>query len=135
MAFFDPWPAERTFPVDMSGFAVNIEHIPPTASMPYILGYEEDRFLLSLGIKMEHIEPLAENCSKVYVWHTQTVKYKKPDVKLNMEKLETILYSKYSSFIELLKKTVDLGMATISPGIGAKITKNRKVYDVIDGLR
>lgn len=135
MAFYDSWPYNRTFPVDMAGFAVNIEHLPPSASMPYSSGLEEDKFLVSLGIKMEQIEPLADNCSKIYVWHTKSVKYQKKDLKINMYKF--VDKPKYSAFANLLKETVTLGMANIYPENGTikpRIIKNRKAMDVVSGL-
>ncbi|XP_026730723.1 galactosylgalactosylxylosylprotein 3-beta-glucuronosyltransferase S-like [Trichoplusia ni] len=87
VAFFDSWSGSRTFPVDMAGFAINIEYMKPSASMPYIAGHEEDRFLVSLGLKLDEIEPLAANCSKVLVWHTKTAKYKKPSLKIDLHSL------------------------------------------------
>ena len=35
--------------------------------MPFIPGYEEDKFLQTLEIKKEDIEPKADNCSKVAI--------------------------------------------------------------------
>ena len=40
--------------------------------MPYKASYEEDGFLRQLGVGPEEGEPLADNCSLVLVWHTQT---------------------------------------------------------------
>ncbi|KAK4329346.1 hypothetical protein Pmani_000295 [Petrolisthes manimaculis] len=76
VGFYDGWIAHRTFPVDMAGFAVNVEFLlqRPQAGMPYKVGYEEDGFIKSLGIKASEIEPLAFNCTKIWVWHTQTKK-------------------------------------------------------------
>jgi len=37
----------------------------PQATMPFLPGYEEDRFLQSLEMKAEDIEPKASNCTKV----------------------------------------------------------------------
>ncbi|XP_050717587.1 galactosylgalactosylxylosylprotein 3-beta-glucuronosyltransferase P-like [Eriocheir sinensis] len=76
VGFYDGWIAKRKFPVDMAGFAVNVAFLlqHPEASMPFKVGYEEDGFLLSLGIAAADIEPLAFNCTKIWVWHTQTKK-------------------------------------------------------------
>ncbi|VVD01653.1 unnamed protein product, partial [Leptidea sinapis] len=133
VGFFDSWPGSRLFPVDMAGFAVNIEFLKPSASMPYIAGHEEDRFLISLGLKLEDIEPLASNCSKVLVWHTKTVKYKKPVLRLDIQKLDR--YSSYKNFANLLKETCNLGMANLSETDGTKtyITRNRKSYETLAG--
>ncbi|XP_045509672.1 galactosylgalactosylxylosylprotein 3-beta-glucuronosyltransferase S-like isoform X1 [Colias croceus] len=134
VGFFDSWPGSRLFAVDMAGFAVNIEYLKPSANMPYIAGHEEDRFLVSIGLKMEDIEPLAANCSRVLVWHTKTVKYKKPTIKLDIKKLDSV--PAYRNFANLLKETNRLGMATLSDNNGTKpyITRNRKSYETLAGL-
>ncbi|XP_050714212.1 galactosylgalactosylxylosylprotein 3-beta-glucuronosyltransferase P-like [Eriocheir sinensis] len=76
VGFYDGWIAGRRFPVDMAGFAVNVQfYLQRNAPlMPYSVGFEEDGFLKALKIKPEDIEPLAENCTKILVWHTRTVK-------------------------------------------------------------
>lgn len=134
VAFFDSWPGSRTFPVDMAGFAINIEYLKPSASMPYIAGHEEDRFLVSLGLKLDDIEPLAANCSKVLVWHTKTAKYKKPSLKINADKFDNL--PKYENFVSLLKETSRLGMANLNTSSGTKpyIIRNRKQYETLGGL-
>lgn len=102
--------------------------------MPYIAGHEEDRFLVSLGLKLDEIEPLAANCSKVLVWHTKTAKYKKPFLKINLEKYDKS--SKYDNFVSLLKETSRLGMAYLSSNNGSKtyVIRNRKQYETSGGL-
>ncbi|KAF4524007.1 hypothetical protein B566_EDAN006301 [Ephemera danica] len=67
IGFFDSWPAERSFPVDMAGFAVSVDFFlqHPNATMPYKAGHEEDRFLKSLDLKLEDIEPKANMCTEV----------------------------------------------------------------------
>ncbi|GJQ67002.1 GlcAT-P [Trypoxylus dichotomus] len=75
--FYDGWIAGRTFPVDMAGFAVSVEFLlsRPKAVMPFKPGYEEDGFLKSLSpFGVQDIELLASNCTKIFVWHTQTKK-------------------------------------------------------------
>lgn len=64
----------------MAGFAVSLEYLEnsPNATMPYKAGFEEDEFLKSIGLKLEDIEPKANNCSEILVWHTQTKKEKPP---------------------------------------------------------
>ncbi|KAK8754122.1 hypothetical protein OTU49_012261, partial [Cherax quadricarinatus] len=76
IGFYDGWIAGRKFPVDMAGFAVNVQfYLKRNAPMmPYNVGFEEDGFLKALKIKPEDIEPLADNCTKILVWHTRTVK-------------------------------------------------------------
>ena len=79
VGFSDPWFGMRKFPVDMAGFAVNIDlllkHRP---KMPYLQGYEETLFLENMNITIDDIEPLANGCTEVLVWHTQTKKVDVP---------------------------------------------------------
>lgn len=84
IGFSDDWFASRQFPVDMAGFAVNVDFLAtrPQASMPFWAGYEEDVFIQTLDVGLEHLEPLADDCSQVLVWHTKTVSEKTPKVKL-----------------------------------------------------
>ncbi|XP_065340698.1 galactosylgalactosylxylosylprotein 3-beta-glucuronosyltransferase S [Cloeon dipterum] len=122
VGFFDSWPADRKFPVDMAGFAVSVEYLlqHPNATMPYKAGHEEDQFLKSLDLKMSDIEPKANNCTKVLVWHTQTVK--KP--KHNLKVPESI----FSNLRTLLEKLVSLGVVQM----GAEVS-GKEVYMVVDG--
>lgn len=131
VAFFDSWPGERTFPVDMAGFAVNVEVLTPNATMPYQAGYEEDKFLVNLGLNINDIEPLAENCTKVLVWHTRTFKYKKPSLMINMEKVGRM--PKFKSLVKLLSEMLKLGMAQISPDTGIKpiVLFPKQVYQAL----
>ncbi|KAK4315007.1 hypothetical protein Pmani_013748 [Petrolisthes manimaculis] len=81
--WFEGWIGGRTFPVDMAGFAVSVQYLleVPNAAMPYKPGHEEDGFLRSLHISPYDIEFKAEQCTKVYVWHTQTKKSRhQPDI-------------------------------------------------------
>lgn len=117
IAFFDSWPAKRMWPVDMAGFAVNLSHLNkyPNATMPYKAGYEEDAFLKSIGLKIDEIEPKANNCSEVYVWHTQTTKTKAPLIKV----AEEVLTNTKSNLLALLKKLNEMGVSHFS-GSGGK---------------
>ncbi|XP_070157065.1 galactosylgalactosylxylosylprotein 3-beta-glucuronosyltransferase P [Polyergus mexicanus] len=85
--FYDGWIAGRKFPVDMAGFAVNVKflHQRPNASMPFRAGYEEDGFLKSLApFEPRDAQLLADNCTKVLAWHTQTKK-NEPSAALDMK--------------------------------------------------
>ena len=79
----------RPFGIDMAGFAVNLQFFldRPKAQFPYDYkllkflkeGYsidQESAFLSMLGIELKDLEPKADACSKVYVWHTKTEKPK-----------------------------------------------------------
>ncbi|KAI6242806.1 Galactosylgalactosylxylosylprotein 3-beta-glucuronosyltransferase [Aphelenchoides fujianensis] len=74
--FSATWKKERPFPIDMAAFAVNItllnEH--PTAAFSYDVprGYQESHFLTGLGLKRSDLEPKADFCTKILVWHTRT---------------------------------------------------------------
>lgn len=120
IGFFDSWPSKRKFPVDMAGFAVNVEFLlhHPNATMPYKAGYEEDQFLRSLGLKLDDIEPKGNFCTQVLVWHTQTSKKPSPTIKVYSH-LDTNLKS-------LLEELRFLGMAEVSSseGVPSYLTKD-----------
>ncbi|PSN51915.1 Galactosylgalactosylxylosylprotein 3-beta-glucuronosyltransferase S [Blattella germanica] len=121
VGFFDSWPSKRKFPVDMAGFAVSVEFLKnnPNATMPYKAGYEEDQFLRSLGLKLEDIEPKANSCTQVLVWHTQTTKKPSPTIRIQTDVVDTSLKS-------LLDEITALGMGHVSSTTGVKsyITKD-----------
>ncbi|KAJ8960387.1 hypothetical protein NQ314_006077 [Rhamnusium bicolor] len=62
---------------DMAGFAINLDLIlaKHEAVFSYAMekGLQESEFLSYFTTK-EELEPLADNCTKVYVWHTRTEK-------------------------------------------------------------
>lgn len=66
---------ERPFPIDMAGFAINLSLLlrNPTAKFTYRVprGFQESHLLKHL-VKLDELEPKADNCSKVLVWHTRT---------------------------------------------------------------
>ncbi|XP_071534977.1 galactosylgalactosylxylosylprotein 3-beta-glucuronosyltransferase P-like [Panulirus ornatus] len=74
--WYDGWIHGRKFPVDMACFAVSVQYLlsVPDAKMPYKAGREETGFLTSLQIEPQDLEFVAENCTKIYVWHTKTQK-------------------------------------------------------------
>jgi predicted PilT family ATPase len=69
------WGEKRPFPIDMAGFAVNLNLIlaHPSArfSQHVPRGMQESHFLSHL-ISVQDLECKAENATKIYVWHTQT---------------------------------------------------------------
>lgn len=71
------WKADRPFAIDMAGFAINLKLIltRKDAQFSYKMpkGLQESEFLRYFTT-MEELEPLADNCTKVYVWHTRTEK-------------------------------------------------------------
>uniref|UniRef100_A0A914HJI3 Galactosylgalactosylxylosylprotein 3-beta-glucuronosyltransferase n=1 Tax=Globodera rostochiensis TaxID=31243 RepID=A0A914HJI3_GLORO len=70
------WRTARPFPIDMAAFAVNItlvhdhRHVEFDFNSPR--GYLESHFLRDLNLTRADLEPLAQNCTKVFVWHTRT---------------------------------------------------------------
>ncbi|KAJ8719699.1 hypothetical protein PYW08_011874 [Mythimna loreyi] len=81
------WKPFRPFPIDMAGFAINatlfLEHPEAKFSRKVQSGFQESEILKYFTSK-EELEPLAENCTKVYVWHTRT---QKPAI-LNAKKMK-----------------------------------------------
>ncbi|XP_043285583.1 galactosylgalactosylxylosylprotein 3-beta-glucuronosyltransferase I [Venturia canescens] len=69
------WKPNRVFPVDMAGFAVHIDLIREKKDVWFSYetegGYQETVFLEQLATR-DDLEPLADACTKVYVWHTRT---------------------------------------------------------------
>ncbi|CEF61163.1 Glycosyl transferase, family 43-containing protein [Strongyloides ratti] len=78
IGFNSIWKPERTFPIDMAAFAFNISllHDNPKAEFSYDVprGYQESHFLSTLNIKVDDLEPKANMCNTVLVWHTRTEK-------------------------------------------------------------
>ncbi|XP_055597295.1 galactosylgalactosylxylosylprotein 3-beta-glucuronosyltransferase S [Uranotaenia lowii] len=126
IGFFDSWPAKRKWPVDMAGFAVNLEYmgLSPNVTMPFKAGYEEDAFLRSIGLKMQDIEPKAKNCTEVLVWHTQTKNSKPPKIRISNGAMQN---DKISLGV-LLKQLETMGVNHIShsEGTTAQIIKDGK---------
>lgn len=82
------WKPDRPFATDMAGFAINLSLVlaNPNVNFRYDMqnGYLESEFL-SMFIKKHELEPLADNCTKVYVWHTRTEKTKVSKILDNLE--------------------------------------------------
>ena len=91
----------RPFGIDMAGFAVNLQFFldRPKAQFPYDYkllrflkqGYsidQESAFLSMLGIELKDLEPKADKCTKVYVWHTRS---EKPDLKMEKKRQSLLL--------------------------------------------
>ncbi|XP_071154713.1 galactosylgalactosylxylosylprotein 3-beta-glucuronosyltransferase 2-like isoform X2 [Mytilus edulis] len=77
---FLAWKAEkRKFPIDMAGFALNANVLwtykPMRFSTDADPGMLETK-LLERCCTWDEIEPLADNCTKILVWHTRTEKPK-----------------------------------------------------------
>ncbi|XP_055389340.1 galactosylgalactosylxylosylprotein 3-beta-glucuronosyltransferase S [Condylostylus longicornis] len=130
IGFFDSWPAKRKWPVDMAGFAVNLQYLSqhPNATMPYRAGYEEDAFLRSISLKIEDIEPKAANCTEILVWHTQTQKSKAPTVRIESK----YIYDGTSSLAGLFRELEALNVSHHSDttGVKAQISRDGKARPI-----
>ncbi|XP_039995569.1 galactosylgalactosylxylosylprotein 3-beta-glucuronosyltransferase 2 [Xiphias gladius] len=78
VGWYSGWRPDRPFAIDMAGFAVNLQVI---LAKPKVLfkrlgaqpGMQESDFLNQI-VKLTELEPKADNCTKVLVWHTRTEK-------------------------------------------------------------
>ncbi|KAJ0006393.1 hypothetical protein NQD34_013666 [Periophthalmus magnuspinnatus] len=79
VGFHTGWRPSRPFPIDMAGFAVSLHLIlsHPDACFDGDApqGFLESSLLHGL-VTMDELEPRADNCTKVLVWHTRTEKPK-----------------------------------------------------------
>lgn len=77
--FHTGWRPSRPFPIDMAGFAVSLKlvlaNLDACFDVEAPMGFLESSFLQGLVI-MDELEPKADNCTKVLVWHTRTEKPK-----------------------------------------------------------
>uniref|UniRef100_A0A0K8UEX8 Galactosylgalactosylxylosylprotein 3-beta-glucuronosyltransferase n=1 Tax=Bactrocera latifrons TaxID=174628 RepID=A0A0K8UEX8_BACLA len=125
VGFLDSWVAERRWPVDMAGFATNLAYMAeyPNASMPYKPGYEEDLFLRSIRLNLNIIEPKANNCTEILVWHTQTKNRARTTLRISNKYLDD-----RSNLGTLIKSLDVMGIANSSDNEGrrAVISKNGK---------
>uniref|UniRef100_A0A8W7NYU9 Galactosylgalactosylxylosylprotein 3-beta-glucuronosyltransferase n=1 Tax=Anopheles atroparvus TaxID=41427 RepID=A0A8W7NYU9_ANOAO len=85
LGFNSAWKPERPFPLDMAGFAISSDLLleNPQAQFSYEVerGYQESEILRHLTIAHD-MQPLANQCKDVLVWHTRT-----ETPKLDAEKL------------------------------------------------
>lgn len=72
------WKPGRPFAMDMAGFAVNLNILKDNPQAVFRSdagrGNLESDLLAQLGITLDDLEPRADNCNKVLVWHTRTEK-------------------------------------------------------------
>ncbi|KAK3727586.1 hypothetical protein RRG08_009807 [Elysia crispata] len=78
VGWFTAWKPDRPFAMDMAGFAVNVQlvHKYPEAKFSNEVqrGYQESTFLTGLKLTLDDLEPRANMCTEVLVWHTRTEK-------------------------------------------------------------
>ncbi|XP_071484611.1 galactosylgalactosylxylosylprotein 3-beta-glucuronosyltransferase 3-like [Diadema antillarum] len=74
------WEPDRPFAMDMAGFAINLRLFRQQPHARFDItskrGYVETSLLTQLGITKNDLEPKADMCTKVLVWHTRTEKPK-----------------------------------------------------------
>ncbi|KAI5646959.1 glycosyltransferase family 43 domain-containing protein [Phthorimaea operculella] len=104
VSFFDSRFHHKTFAVDMAGFAVNIKHLKPTAEMPTKEGRLADHFLETAGFKIQDIEPLADNCTKVLVWQTKTERQGKVEFAVDFKQLQKLRYKCLKTLLDGLSE-------------------------------
>ncbi|EDW86346.1 uncharacterized protein Dwil_GK15595 [Drosophila willistoni] len=79
VGFNAAWRPERPFPIDMAAFAISMDLFikNPQAVFSYDVqrGYQESEILRHLTTR-EQLQPLANQCRDVLVWHTRTEKTK-----------------------------------------------------------
>lgn len=79
IGFNAAWRPERPFPIDMAAFGISMDLFIkyPQAVFSYEVqrGYQESEILRYLTTR-DQLQPLANNCRDVLVWHTRTEKTK-----------------------------------------------------------
>ncbi|KTG42719.1 hypothetical protein cypCar_00026152 [Cyprinus carpio] len=77
--FHTGWRPNRPFPIDMAGFAVSLRLVLTNPQARFDgdaqMGFLESSFLQHL-VTLDDLEPKADLCTKVLVWHTRTEKPK-----------------------------------------------------------
>lgn len=69
------WAGDRTFPLDMAGFAFHTRAIfarKPRFRNDWPMGFLETRFVEQLVSHMSQLQPLNNNCTDIFVWHVKT---------------------------------------------------------------
>lgn len=75
VGWFTAWKPHRKFAVDMAGFAVSTRLLTRHRSAEFsysISRGEQESFFLSQLVDLTDLEPKANNCTEVLVWHTRT---------------------------------------------------------------
>lgn len=75
IGFNSAWRPERPFPIDMAGFAISgdllMDFKQAVFSYEVQRGYQESEILRHLTV-VRDLQPLANRCRDVLVWHTRT---------------------------------------------------------------
>ncbi|KAJ3353286.1 Palmitoyltransferase Hip14 [Entophlyctis luteolus] len=73
--FATNWVAHRKFAIDMGGFAVHTRMIAskkPRFRNDWTIGQLENKFIQQLAHSLDELQPLMENCTRIFVWHVKT---------------------------------------------------------------
>lgn len=77
-AFNSVFKPRRMFPIDMAAFSINVGILLANPNAYFTLkvprGYQETHLLKQLISDPGEMEPKADNCTKVLVWHTRSEK-------------------------------------------------------------
>ncbi|KAK6998029.1 galactosylgalactosylxylosylprotein 3-beta-glucuronosyltransferase 3 [Biomphalaria glabrata] len=77
-AWYTYWKPNRPFAMDMAGFAINLKlvHKYPEAKFSNAVqrGFQESTMLTKMQLTLDDLEPKANMCTEVLVWHTRTEK-------------------------------------------------------------
>ncbi|XP_017461701.1 PREDICTED: galactosylgalactosylxylosylprotein 3-beta-glucuronosyltransferase 3-like, partial [Rhagoletis zephyria] len=80
IGFNSVWNPKRKYPIDMAGFAVNLQLLlkkeEASFSEQVPRGYQETHLISQLIDSLEALEPKGRQCKQVLVWHTRTEKPK-----------------------------------------------------------
>ena len=107
----------------MAGMAVSVgymlaqEQKGHKISMTYWQGHEEDSFLRSMGTELADLEPKANNCRDVLVWHTKTKKVQVPLLNFR-RRLKDHIDNLASGLIENMKQE---GMVAVDTEKGLEV--------------
>lgn len=75
IGFNSAWRPERPFPIDMAGFAISgdllMDFKQAVFSYEVQRGYQESEILRHLTV-VRDLQPMANRCRDVLVWHTRT---------------------------------------------------------------
>ena len=72
------WGPKRPYPIDMAGFAINLDMFLNNPKVKFALevkvGGQESELLKHFNLSLNDLEPKANLCREVLVWHTRTEK-------------------------------------------------------------
>ncbi|CEM38452.1 unnamed protein product [Vitrella brassicaformis CCMP3155] len=73
---YNAWGTGRAYPIDTAGFGLHVRHFLQDPPLLWKIrskkGRLESDFLEQTNVSKWDIEPLADNCTKIYTWHVKT---------------------------------------------------------------